>query len=132
MQYTSIIDYFSPSSREECLTTRRMAAPLDNNNGLESIVSSSYRRAPFIAFITICMDEKKVKELEIIPNSLRSLRKASSSDVLNWLLKNHVELIVIPLTDKDLLSVVEKSGTPFLLIDPGLILSEVLEIAFKA
>ena len=134
MRYSSLIDHFDVvdySNMGECSLSARVSIPLDNNNGLESIISSSYRRASFIALVTICDENKSIKELEIMPNSLRALKKASSNDIFNWLLNNYVDIIIIPRTDRDLLNIVERSGARFLLVDPGLMLSEVLEIVFK-
>ena len=135
MQYNSLIDYFDIVgyfNTGECLFSTRVSVPLDNNDGLESIVSSSYRRAPFIALVVLCDEDKSIKELEIIPNSLRALKKVSGSDILNWLLNNYVEIMIIPRTDKDLLNIIEKSEIRFRLVDPGLTLNEVIEVVFKA
>ncbi len=136
MWYNSLIAYFNVvgySNTKECSFSSRVSVPLDTNSGLESIISSSYRRAPFIALITLCEENenKNIEELEIVPNSLRSLKKVSSSDILNWLLNNYVEIIIIPKTDRDLLNAIEKSEARFLLVDPGLTLHEILEVIFN-
>ncbi len=135
MQYNSLIDYFDVVdyfNTGECLFSTKISVPLDNNDGLESIVSSSYRRAPFIAFVILCNEDKSIKGLGIMPNSLRALKKISSSDILNWLLNNYVEIVIIPKTDIDLLNTVKRSEVRFRLVDPGLTLNEVIEVVFKA
>ncbi len=70
-------------------------------------------------------------ELEIIPNILKTLKKTTSLDILNWLIDNGVNMIVVPKTDRDMLKAVEKSEVHFILIEPGSLLKEVLESISK-
>lgn len=109
------------------IISAKLAVPLDNNDGLHSIVSLTLCRAPYIAIVALVYEENNVSELEIIPNTLRSTRKASCLDILNWLKSIGVDVIVVPRTEKTL-DILKKSDIRFILVDPGSTLREVLEL----
>ncbi len=105
-----------------------LAVPLDNDDGLYSIVSTTLYRAPYIAIAVLRYGENSISKLEIIPNdTLRSHKKISCLDVLSWLKSLGVDIIVVPRTDRTL-SILEKSGIRFILVDPCLKLREALEL----
>ncbi len=110
----------------------RLAAPLDNNNGLASIVSSTLCRAPYIGIITLIRKNNNISEIEfeIVPNTFRTQRKANCLSVLNWLESNIINIIIVPKTDMEAISALERFDIRFVLVEPGRILEEVLR-SFK-
>ncbi len=105
----------------------RLAVPLDNNNGFDSIVSSTLKKAPYIALVDFDREKGVVVDLSIVSNTLRSLKRTSCLDIMNWLIGNGAEIIVIPESDTEALNIVEKVRVDFIVVEPGMSLREIIE-----
>ncbi len=103
----------------------RIAVPLDNNNGLESIVAFRFARAAFFAIVDY--ENQQIISLNIYNNQYAMGGRGVGITVAQWLASMGVHAVLAPEIGPNALRALQSFGIRIIRVNPGIPLKQALE-----
>jgi len=102
----------------------RVATTLNNNNGLQSIISQVFARAPYLALIDI--DNGQIIDLKIFENPAAQAPGGAGRYLAQLLLNSGVSIVLVPSLGPNAAQALTMAGVQVYNIQPGIPLIEAL------
>ena len=106
---------------------KRVAASVDDNNGLNSRISIRFGRAPFIAFIDIADNE--VKSVQILPNQAAAAPMGAGISTAQFIISSGATEVIGTQFGPNVSMAFEQANLRVHTVEPGIPLSEALRKA---
>jgi len=106
---------------------KRVVVAVEDNNGLDSRISSRFGRAPFMAFVDVADGE--VKAVNIIPNQAANLPTGAGISVAQWVISAQATDVIAPYLGPNVSMVFSQAGLRVHSTEPLIPLSEALRRA---
>ena len=103
---------------------KRVAASVEENNGLNSRISLRFGRAPFIAFIDI--SDNEVKSVQIIPNQAAAAAMGAGISVAQLIISSGATEVIGVQFGPNVSMAFEQANVRVHMVEPGIPLSEAL------
>lgn len=102
----------------------RVAAGVENNNGLNSLLSHRFGRAPFILVVDVC--NGRVNNVQIVPNTAAQLPRGAGVAVAQWLISNGVKIVITCNMGPHMETIINQAGIRVIQAEPGTPVIEIL------
>lgn len=106
----------------------RVALPIDEDKGLDSIISNVFARAN--KFIIIDLIDHDIKDYEIFDNEARTFSHGAGPVAIKILVDKGVDAILAPEIGLGTRELIKEKGLKLYLIKPGKKVSEVIKEVF--
>ena len=108
----------------EVLWMVRIAVPLDNNNGLDSIVSFRLGRAPFFAIVDL--EGGEIRNLNIYANPNAGGMRGVGIATAQWLASMGVRIVLASKVGPNAMQALQALGIQIMNVAPGIPLRQAL------